>query len=615
MLQRTICLALFVTIVAACSLDAAFLRNIQHNLVQPNGDTILCYISGDEFYHWLHDKDDFTIIKDPTTRYWVYAEQYDDKIVPSPHVLGKVSPYSTSLTPGLMISQKEYLDRRALFYGEHDISVHAAPTYGTINMVVILIRFNDQTEFLSPRSDQDDLYNDTSAGAVSVRNYFDEASYSLLTISSTLYPTVVPTSNLSYQDSHDSLYFSPFDPVDNPIGYSGSEERILREHTLLRDAINAVSSEIPADLDVDSDDDGEVDIVAFAIRGADDVWGDIRWPHKSDLTTHSMTINGAQVGAYTFVPESSLYCGTSCHEICHTLGAPDFYHCPTGDYSHLSPVYSWDLMGYPTGPPHMSAYAKERYMQWISIPTESGGLALQPLAMPTGTITNSARRINSPESVDEYYIVEYRYDWGTFEHILRGSGLLVYRINTNIDGEGNIDGPPDEIYVYRPGGTLTENGDPEDAAFRLGLGGLTTMNNYTDPKGFLSDGSNGDLFLADVGLPTSDNIYCFVTTDYQEIWGDVYDGSGGPLNMGDPYIKGFTYWANNEVVTPATETLTIVNGARLYGTEGVQLKAEGTIYCPGGTNWTRLFTLSRSRSGLQSKGEIRITNGGAIRFH
>ena len=44
------------------------------------------------------------------------------------------------------------------------------------------------------------------------------------------------------------------------------------------------------------------------------------------------------------------------------------------------------------------------------------------------------------------------------------SGLVAYRINTEA-GNGNAQGPPDELYVYRPGGNLNNTGNFDQAPF------------------------------------------------------------------------------------------------------------------------------------------------------
>jgi hypothetical protein len=53
----------------------AFLRNVPLLLVQPDGTEFTCFASGDEFYNWLHDKNGYTIVRNPTTGYYVYASK------------------------------------------------------------------------------------------------------------------------------------------------------------------------------------------------------------------------------------------------------------------------------------------------------------------------------------------------------------------------------------------------------------------------------------------------------------------------------------------------------------------------------------------------------------
>ena len=68
-MKRLLLLVLF-----ACSAifaQAAYLENVPVTLVQPNGDTLRCFATGDEFYHRLHDAQGFTIVQDHTTGYYV----------------------------------------------------------------------------------------------------------------------------------------------------------------------------------------------------------------------------------------------------------------------------------------------------------------------------------------------------------------------------------------------------------------------------------------------------------------------------------------------------------------------------------------------------------------
>ena len=80
---------------------------------------------------------------------------------------------------------------------------------------------------------------------------------------------------------------------------------------------------------------------------------------------------------------------------------------------------------------------------------------------------------------------------GIYESNLPGirSGLVAYRVNPNA-GNGNAQGPPDELYVYRPGGTLSETGNLDAAPFNAEYGN-DIFNESTDPNPFLYNGGSG----------------------------------------------------------------------------------------------------------------------------
>ena len=89
-------------------------------------------------------------------------------------------------------------------------------------------------------------------------------SYNKLSIISTFYPTTSGTTVISFQDSHPRNYYMPYDSIANPIGYTTDGD--FREHTLLKDAVNAIASQIPTNLNIDSDNDGKVDNVVFIMK-------------------------------------------------------------------------------------------------------------------------------------------------------------------------------------------------------------------------------------------------------------------------------------------------------------------------------------------------------------
>jgi M6 family metalloprotease-like protein len=359
--------------------------------------------------------------------------------------------------------------------------------------------------------------------------------------------------------------------VTNSSGYSDDTELTQREHQLLADAVNAVSGQIPPDLDVDGDDDGYVDNVAFIIQGATDGWSSLLWPHRWALYSAEAYINGARVWDYNFQLSEAFGVSVLCHEMFHTIGAPDLYHYSSDG---LQPIGQWDLMEYNTSiPQHMTAYMKYRYGGWINAITEitaPGTYLLTPLSISS---TGSCYKIPTSNSLTESFVVEYRKKTaGTFDQGIPGSGLLVYRINTLMDGEGNQNGPPDEVYIFRPDGTASVNGSWTQAHFSSETG-RTQINSLTNPRPFLSDGANGGLDISDIGSAT-DSIAFNVNMPEQEIAvfseetniasGAITAVNFGFTSPGSPIIKIFTV-LNGGYGTLEMSDLSIPDGYSLIG--------------------------------------------------
>jgi M6 family metalloprotease-like protein len=240
------------------------------------------------------------------------------------------------------------------------------------------------------------MFNDSTSGANSMYNYFKQVSYQQLFIRSTYYPAPSGSTILSYQDIYARNYYLPYS-ASNPSGYSTESQRRTREFALLERAINYVKSSIPSGLDIDYNQDGLVDNICFVVKGNVGSWSDLLWPHRWSLYDRTVLINGKRAYDFNFQLEGATnYFNNSvlCHEMFHTLGAPDLYHYNT-DWDHLVPVGRWDIMENTANPPqHMGAYMKYVYGNWIdSIPeiTRYGTYTLKSLG--SRTIRENANRI------------------------------------------------------------------------------------------------------------------------------------------------------------------------------------------------------------------------------
>lgn len=476
-------------------LQAAPVRNQPVTLRQPDGSLISCLASGDEYFNYWHDESEFTIIQSPVDGYFYYAERSAQGIVPSSYRVDSVDPAAVGLEPQVKISREEYQARRDL-REQNAREGSRAPHFGTLINLTVYIRFNDQSEFVNPRSYFDQKFNDTTPGIASVRNYYDEVSYQNLQVETCHYPECSMDVSLSYQDAHPRGYYSPYNAVTNPIGYTNYSEVIYREHTLLANAVAFIEDQVPDTLQLDGDNDNFLDSICFIIRGGNDGWADLLWAHRWALYSQVVFLHGKRVYDYTFQPETQNDVGTLCHEFFHLLGAPDLYHYSDSGSDPNGPFSGWDIMN--GGYVHMSAYMKWRYGLWIpEIPLISASATyyLHPLL----EAENNCFRINSPHSSTEYFVVEYRRQVpGTADANVPGSGLIISRVNTLLDGQGNSSGPPDELYLYRPGGTPATSGDVTSAFFSLAAN-RREFNDYTDPYDFLSTGHLGGIMISQVG--------------------------------------------------------------------------------------------------------------------
>jgi len=391
---------------------------------------ISCLATGDEFYHWLHDAKGYTIVLNPDDGYFYYGIREGDQVVPSKYTVNSIDPASKGIPVNAKISSRLYQERKNQ-YSLPFKSLKDAPTTGQANNLVVYVAFADDSVFSKTRSYYKPFFSHENS--VSLKDYYREVSYNRLFIDTYHYPESPDTINIVYIDEKPRGYFMKKSSA-NPDGYSDRQSG-SREHAMMKRAIEFVDFQIPDSLDVDMNDDGRVDNVCFVMQGSAAGWSDLLWPHRWSLYNEDARINGNRVWDYLLMLESGFSVGTLCHEFFHVLGAPDLYHYDAPEGTPTA-VGRWDIMDASANPPQ-----------------SMGTYSLHPLSNPEQNVF----KIKSPLSTSEYFVLEYRRREGHYESSVPGTGMVVYRINPNA-GNGNAGGPPDEVYVYRPGGTLTKEG-------------------------------------------------------------------------------------------------------------------------------------------------------------
>ncbi|MCK5820979.1 MAG: M6 family metalloprotease domain-containing protein, partial [Bacteroidales bacterium] len=571
--MKRLCIAILLIASFNASLFAAYLENVPQNITQPDGTVVHCFATGDEYYNWLHDANNYTIIRNKETGFFVYAKLIDDVLVPTSLLPGIHNPSDGGLQTKLNIPAYKVAEmRRTKFQIPHLKGSNGTTTTGTLNNIVIFIRFSDQSEYSAQLSTYDNAFNGTNT--VSMYEYFKEVSADQLTINTHLFPETGGATVVSFQDSHARSYYKTYDATTNTDGYQGDTERKEREHTLLKNATEAVTAAIEATgLDFDLDNDGNVDNIAYIIQGSTEGWAELLWPHMWALYSIDVRISGARVWKYNFQLSDAFGVSVLCHEMFHSLGAPDLYRYDDKD---ITPVGPWDIMSNNRTPPqHMSAYMKMRYGQWFSsIPeiTAEGTYSLASLS----SSPFASYKISSPNS-SEFFVLEYRKAEGRFETSVPGNGLIISRINASQNGNAN--GPPDEIYIYRPNGTTTENGSVWSAHYSSGTG-RTEINDATNPSSFLMDGSPGGLNISNIGSagatisfdvsftsisfnpPT--NLVAASGTDYIDLSWDLPTDGGATLTALQIYCNGNLLDVLNDPTATSYHDAGLSTGAYSY---------------------------------------------------
>ncbi|MBN2828723.1 MAG: M6 family metalloprotease domain-containing protein, partial [Candidatus Cloacimonetes bacterium] len=616
------------------SLFSAYLENLTTSITQPDGTKLECFMSGDEYLHHVYDANGYTLLQDPKTGWVVYADKVGENLVPTDYIFGQSNPEETGLTPYLKWGKSVYDEKRNSFMSDGNREAEqsrSTSTTGNVNFITIFIRFSDQSEYTTSSATWNNMLNANTG--LSLKNYYRETSNNQLNLTSTILPNPSGGVTVSFQDSHPRNYYLPYSST-NLIGYQGEYVGYQRLQTMLRDAIIGVQSQVPTGTDYDSDNDSFVDNLVFIVQGGPNTWGTPLWPHNSSLVLVPLTLIGGSIaGNYNLQLSDICDVPVLCHEMGHCLGMPDLYRY-TESTPPFSPVSSWDLMSSQTNPPqHTSPFMKWKYLNWFNtLPqiTTQGTYTLQPVS----TSPFACYKIAAPNNPNEYFILEYRKQEGNWDTGLPNQGLIIRRIVDGIDG--NAGGPPDEVYVYRPNGTGTVNGDIADAPFSSTYG-RAAFNNLTNPTPFLSDGSDSGLVITNItaigntiSFTVLNDMPQYWTGNFNNNWHDSRNWSTGSVpNINDdvdlpsgPARQPYIYNGNAVCKTLRIETgqslhvqghsLTIDGGLTLWGglelqTDDALCTVDGDVFFHTGCNISMV-----DNSTLDVKGNISASTGANV---
>lgn len=614
MRRYVVCLFLVLCLTRAV---ANYVEKQPFEITQPDGTKYSAYISGDEYYRQVHDEQGYTILIQPRTGYAVYAVPGGDGIVASGHIVGRVNPASLGIRPHLMPPEALI---RARFEEEQRLrQIYRANPVGTINSLVAFVRFEEQDEFPVTKTynQYSDMFN--LMDSPSLKDYYDEISSGQLTINSFLYPA--PDGNghvVSIEVPWERGYFSPYVEGVNDDGYPTSADGGQRKRELFNYVVDQLDTMVAPDLNIDMDNDGRVDGLTLIVCGPTDAWGDVLWPTSTTSGTPFHSINGKFVHSVILNLQLSLGISVICHEMGHQIGAPDFYHYRQWEpWKSINPVSIWCLMASDAAQ-HWLTHNKWKYGHWFDeIPTITPTSAQATYSLAAVNDSRYSCYKISTSLPNQYYMLEFRKKAGLYETHLPGSGLIVYRVMTNVNG--NADGPPDEIYVYRPNGTLTENGDPGNAYFSLESGRTEIFNGANPSPWLYADTLStvaGDIVITNVGSSAGNSISFTVSTTAPNTWtgagsrqwNDALNWTDGvPNSTVDVIIPpGCAQYPKIEQgQTVSSKTLTLALGASIE----VNM---GTLNVHGSARLSGQIQITSSSGLLDFRGHTHCYSGSSI---
>lgn len=382
--------------------------------VQPDGSTLEIFLHGDEWGHWVTDRDGRLLDQD--------AEGYY-----------RLSTRSLSRVKRQMIAQGQALKRRMAEM--RAASTTPDLTTGTHKVLVMLVEYTDctfslaapNTAFTSMLAQKG--YN-VGGATGSVWDYFNDNSRGKYQPVFDVYGPVKLSKNMASYGKND--------PETGRDAFPGPELAVVEAASKLDDKVDFSQ--------YDEDGDGIVDMILVYFAGYDEAEGgpaDAIWSHQwtiqssSNIAARNTKYDGVRLGSYFCTSELQGNSGTvmggiggTVHEFSHHLGLPDFYDVDDTENGYTSGLNYFSTMSYGLynnyshTPPSFNAeelqllgWADEDAIQDLT----DGEVSLQGIG-------KSGRAYRIPTSTEgEYFLLECRD--GTGWDTPLPQGLAVYHID------------------------------------------------------------------------------------------------------------------------------------------------------------------------------------------
>ncbi len=416
---------------------------------QSDGSTLDLRGYGDEFFGYFETGSGYTVINDPASGGFCYAELSPDgaALVSTGVIVGQPAPLG--LKKHVRLAEKAFRQivdgRRAMMAGKMDCDrrwqaakraaapqdgVYAEPpdhtTVGTYVGLTVMVDFSDDPAVMTKQQIDDfcnkDGYNDNGNNG-SAYNYFYDNSNKKLS-----YTNVVVG---YYRAKKTKSYYN-----DTSVSYP------TRALELVKEVADYIVANPPADLSkVTTYANGNCHAINILYAGnAPPTWSTGLWPHRYATGPYSIG-DGKNLYDYEITNMgTSLAIGTFCHENGHMIcGYPDIYDYTSKSVGGAGMFCLMNSGGHGTNPVQVCAYLKYK-SGWGSVTTVSGsktGNSIYKAGTESGASPgNQFYLYQNPSAATEYYIIENRQASGR-DAQLPASGIAVW----HVDELGDRDNP------------------------------------------------------------------------------------------------------------------------------------------------------------------------------
>lgn len=450
--MKQIILFLMALCFSASAAHAAKANQTPFAVRQADGSTLMVVLHGDESYSWYTTLDG-VMLSHVDQSFFISSINQQGLLLPTTQLAHEAQQRSSAEQQ--LVKAQAPLKPLFLKEASHRLSKARAtvtskyfPHKGSPTALVILAQFTDTVFHMAdPKASFEQFLNGgtpSDLGCGEARNYSSVKQY--------------------FSDMSNGQFVPNFKVVGpvtlpNSLKYYGAdngESRDINYTQFVTDACaEAAKMTDFKDPDLDSDNDGTIDLVSIIYAGfgqnngamTDALWAKMSFRNVGEfngknvnlnMIVHELnanekqlkTVNPASNGSFS-VPQIAGV-GVFCHEFSHTLGLPDLYATvPSANINNQCMEY-WSLMD--GGEYVHNSYHPTAYTAWER---EVMGWQTPQLLNADGTYTlktyangGEAYKLQNSASDTDYLLFEniQKQGWNQY---LSGHGLLVYRIHAN----------------------------------------------------------------------------------------------------------------------------------------------------------------------------------------